>query len=69
MLGFVSHYATLAMQNSTKEQVSFAPCKKVAAKHPGDVRSAMTLSPTRDKDLFNIHSNPETMTYQSLNSL
>lgn len=59
----------LAMQNRAEEHVSFAPCKKVPGKHPGDGRSVLTLSPTVDKDLFHIHSNPETMTYQSLKSL
>lgn len=45
------------------------PVKKVPGKHPGDRRSVVTLSPPVDKDLFHIHSNPETMTYQSLKSL
>lgn len=36
---------------------------------PGDRRSVVTLSPSVDKDLFHINSNPETMTYQSLKSL
>lgn len=46
--------------------------KKVAGKQTGGGgrrRSVVTLTPPLDKDLFHIHSNPETMTYQSLKSL
>lgn len=69
------HRAGWAKQ-SRGRQVSCAPCekkkKKVAGKQTGGGgrrRSVVTLTPPLDKDLFHIHSNPETMTYQSLKSL
>lgn len=70
------HRAGWAKQ-SRGRQVSCAPCeekkKKLLVSKPGGGgdrrRSVVTLTPPLDKDLFHIHSNPETMTYQSLKSL
>lgn len=58
----MSYTPTSAGKGTARRQVSLALRRR-------DSRSVMTLSPPLDKDLFHIHSNLETMTYQSLAGL